>query len=113
MQRKKLRSTKGFHVAIGNRNSQAAEMVLTLGQTEGGPDNSHRGSDQWMYVVSGTGVAKVGRRKCKLEAGVVLLIERGEAHEIMNTGTTALRTVNFYVPPAYRPDGSPLPRGKS
>jgi hypothetical protein len=24
----------------------------------------------------------------------------------------ALRTLNFYAPPAYRKDGNPLPRGK-
>src|SRR5207245_1257788 len=25
------------------------------GETEGGPDSRHRGADQWLFVVSGTG----------------------------------------------------------
>jgi hypothetical protein len=37
---------------------------------------------------------------------------RGERHEIRNTGRVLLRTLNFYVPPAYRKDGEPLPRGR-
>lgn len=41
-----------------------------------------------------------------------LLVERGETHEVRNTGTTALKTVNVYVPPAYTPDGEELSRGK-
>ena len=36
------------------------------------------------------------------------LIERGETHEIRNTGKEPLRTVNFYVPPAYDAAGKKL-----
>jgi oxalate decarboxylase/phosphoglucose isomerase-like protein (cupin superfamily) len=43
----------------------------------------------------------------------LLLIERGEAHEIRNTGRRPLRMLNFYIPPAYRANGDPLPRGRS
>jgi hypothetical protein len=35
-----------------------------------------------------------------------------ERHEIRNTGRAPLRTLNFYVPPAYRKDGNELPRGR-
>lgn len=42
MQRKSLRFGKGFRVALGNRRSQAAEMVLPPGDSEGGPGNRHR-----------------------------------------------------------------------
>jgi oxalate decarboxylase/phosphoglucose isomerase-like protein (cupin superfamily) len=41
-----------------------------------------------------------------------VLIERGDTHEIRNTGRTPLRTLNFYVPPAYTSDGDELPVGK-
>src|SRR3712207_7744926 len=43
MRRKHLRFGQGFRVAAGNRRSQAAEMVLAPGDSEGGPDNRHRG----------------------------------------------------------------------
>ena len=59
MKRKSLRLGLGFRVVFGNRRSQAAEMVLPPGESEGGADNRHRGADQWLYVASGTGVAIV------------------------------------------------------
>ena len=112
MKRKHLRFGEGFRVAIGNRRSQAAEMVLPPGDCEGGPDNRHRGADQWLYVLAGTGAAIVNRKRYALRAGSLLLIERGDRHEIRNTGRTPLRTLNFYVPPAYTSDGDELPRGR-
>jgi len=112
MKRKHLRFGEGFRVSIGNRRSQAAEMVLPPGDCEGGPDNRHRGADQWLYVLSGTGAAIVNRKRYGLRAGSLLLIERGDLHEIRNTGRTPLRTLNFYVPPAYGADGEELPRGR-
>ena len=47
----------GFRLSVGNARSQAAVMVLPAGGKEGGPDNNHRGADQWLFVVEGTGTA--------------------------------------------------------
>jgi mannose-6-phosphate isomerase-like protein (cupin superfamily) len=113
MPRKHLRFGKGFAVAIMNPRAQAATMVLAPGDAEGGPSNRHRGSDQWLYVLSGRGRATMGSRRQTLRAGTLLLIERGTTHEIRKTGRTPLKTLNFYVPPAYTTSGDPLPRGKA
>ena len=107
----KLSLRKGFRVVRGNRRSQAAEMVIAPGDSEGDPRNRHRGADQWLFVIAGTGSALVKKKRYKLAAGSLLFIARGERHEIRNTGRSLLRTINFYVPPAYRQDGEPLPRG--
>jgi mannose-6-phosphate isomerase-like protein (cupin superfamily) len=108
----RLRFGKGFRVVRGNRASQAAEMVLAPGHSEGGADNRHREADQWLFVVAGSGAAIVGGRRHRLKAGSLLFIVRRERHEIKNTGRGLLRTINSYVPPAYRADGNPLPRGR-
>jgi len=68
VKKKNLRFAKGFRVALGNRRSQAAEMVLKPGKAEGSAHNRHAGADQWLYVLSGTGVATVNRRKHALRA---------------------------------------------
>jgi mannose-6-phosphate isomerase-like protein (cupin superfamily) len=109
---KSLRFGKGFRVAFGNARAQAAEMVIPPDDCEGGPDNRHRGADQWLFVVAGRGVAIVNDKRVALREGTLLLIERGTTHEIRNTGRSALKTVNIYVPPAYRSDGEELPRGR-
>jgi mannose-6-phosphate isomerase-like protein (cupin superfamily) len=113
MHHKQLRFGRGFHVLLGDAHSQAAQMVLAPGQAEGGPDNRHRGADQWLYVVGGVGKATVEGESISLRQGSLLLIQRGDAHEIRNTGKTALRTLNIYVPPAYSDEGEELPRGRS
>jgi mannose-6-phosphate isomerase-like protein (cupin superfamily) len=44
---------------LGDEHSQAAQMTLASGKAEGGSDNRHRGADQWLFVVAGTGEAVV------------------------------------------------------
>jgi mannose-6-phosphate isomerase-like protein (cupin superfamily) len=113
MGQKHLRFGKGFSVALSNERAQAATMVIEPGDCEGGPDNRHRGADQWLFVLSGRGTAIVGRRKHALSAGSLVLIERGTTHQVTNTGRTPLKTLNFYVPPAYTKAGNELLRGRS
>ena len=110
---KSLRFGKGFSVALGNKRAQVATMVIAPGDSEGGPDNRHRGADQWLFVLSGKGRATVGRRTHALHANSLLLIEKGSTHEIRNTGRAPLRALNVYVPPAYTKIGDELPRGRS
>ena len=88
-------------------------MTLGPGDSEGGPDNRHRGADQWLFVLSGTGLAIVNGRRVKLKTGSLVLIERGDRHEIRNTGRTPLKTLNVYVPPAYSKAGDELPAGRT
>jgi mannose-6-phosphate isomerase-like protein (cupin superfamily) len=112
MKQKHLRFGEGFRVAITTKHAQIAEMVIPPGDAEGGPDNRHGGADQWLYVVSGSGYARVNRRRVELRPGTLLLIERDDRHEIKNTGRTPLRTLNVYVPPAYSPTGKETARAK-
>ena len=112
MQRKTLRFGQGFNVVLGNRRSQAAQMVLTPGASEGGPTNRHAGADQWLLVVSGSGVATINKKRYPLRPMTLVLIEHGDRHEIRNNGTQLLKTLNFYVPPAYTAEGDELPPAK-
>lgn len=113
MEKETFNFKQDFRVGIGNERSQSAEMVLKPGDKTGGPDNRHKGADQWLYIVGGQGIATVKGTKHDLKPGTMLLIEKGDAHEIRNTGDSDLKTLNVYVPPAYKADGEPLPRGKS
>ncbi len=113
MKSKLLRFGAGFRVVLGNRRVQASQMVIQPGGAEGGPRNRHRGSDQWLFVVEGVGVATVAGRRHRLTRNSLLLIEHGKRHEVRNTGTTPLRTINFYSPPAYTRSGEELSAGKA
>ncbi len=113
MQKKTLQFGKGFKVVLGNQRVQAAQMVIAPGDSEGGPANRHRGADQWLFVVSGRGVAIVGGRRHPIAQHSLILIEHGERHEIRNTGKTPLKTLNLYSPPGYTRGGVELPAGRS
>jgi mannose-6-phosphate isomerase-like protein (cupin superfamily) len=102
----------GFRLSVGNVRSQGAVMVLPAGGREGGPDNNHRGADQWLFVVEGTGAAIINGHKTILKTGMMVLIEAGDRHEIRNTGRSLLKTVSVYVPPAYRDEETELSAGR-
>ncbi len=101
MKSKTCKLTGGFRIAFDHAGLQAAEMAIAPGEKEGGPDNRHHGADQWLFVISGTSLAIVEGYRRILRKGSLLLVERGERHEIRNTGRTLLKTINFYSPTAY------------
>jgi mannose-6-phosphate isomerase-like protein (cupin superfamily) len=112
MKHSRLRFARGFHVIFGNRRAQAAEMVIEPGGSEGDPTNRHRQADQWLYVVSGSGLALVNGKRIRLQSGMLLLIEHKDRHEIRNTGRSLLKTLNYYTPPAYTKAGEELPAAR-
>ena len=104
MKRAHLRFGKGFAVSIGNQRSQAAQMVIAGGESEGGADNRHGGADQWLFVVSGSGVATVGGRRYPLRARSLILIERGEIHEIPRNGADAPQDTQYLCSARLQPE---------
>lgn len=72
-----------------------------------------RGADQWLFILSGTGYARINGRKHALRPNLLILIEHGDEHQVTATGRTPLRTLTLYAPPAYRHDGTELPGGRS
>lgn len=65
MKRTQLTFQTGFRLGVGNDRSQCAVMVLARGGVEGDSENRHRGADQWLFVVSGTGAAKSTAARCR------------------------------------------------
>ena len=108
MEKHRLDEAEGFRVLGGTDRSQAAAMTLGAGESTGGPDNRHEASDQWLYVVSGSGDATVEGRRVPLAAGDLVLVAAGETHEIRAAEHEPLVTLNVYAPPEY---GTPFSRG--
>ena len=81
MKRKNLQFESGFRVILGivfpSRGDGAA--ARGCGRRSGKPPS---GTDQWLYVVSGTGTATVNGKRYRLGEGTLMLIEQGDEHEI-------------------------------
>lgn len=99
-----------FKPLIASRQVQAAMMVLAPGGSSSDqPENEHPAAEQWLFVVGGAATARIEGRSIKLKTGSLLLVEKGEKHQITNTGSAPLVTLNFYAPPAYTRDGEVKP----
>lgn len=103
-----------FTPLLKSRQVQAATMVLAPDESSSEEiADEHPASEQWLFVVSGTGRAKFrNRRSLSLKPGSLLLIEKNEPHQITNTGRVPLVTINFYAPPAYTSEGDVLQRAR-
>jgi len=66
------------------------------------------GPSSGLFVISGTGRARIENRSIPLRPNDLLLIEKGEKHQIINTGRKDLVTINFYIPLAYDKHNEPL-----
>ncbi|MDQ3339561.1 MAG: cupin domain-containing protein [Myxococcota bacterium] len=78
------------------------------GESDEDSANEHAWAEQWMYVVSGSGTARIGKRTIRLREGSLVLIEKREPHKIRAGKRSRLVTMNIYVPPAYDDHGEPL-----
>jgi mannose-6-phosphate isomerase-like protein (cupin superfamily) len=103
------RRREQFAVLVKTRNAQAATMTLAPGTTSNEDTaNEHAWAEQWLYVVSGRGTARIGKRTVQLREGSLLVIEKREPHVIRAGNRSRLVTFNVYVPPAYDDHGEPL-----
>jgi mannose-6-phosphate isomerase-like protein (cupin superfamily) len=95
-----------FKVIAEGSSSQAAMMTLKPGQSSSEqPENEHPKAEQWVCIISGIGIARTKSRAIRVKQGSLVLIEKGEPHQIKNTGKMPLVTLNFYSPPAYTTEG--------
>lgn len=102
---------RGFTVLHRTRSSQAAMMTLAPGgESSEASANEHAWAEQWLYVVSGTGRARIAGRSYGLRPGSLVLINKREPHVIKASPRSRLVTVNIYVPAAYTSAGQPLHR---
>jgi quercetin dioxygenase-like cupin family protein len=99
MKRTEVASERWFDTLVETDSAQAAVMTLDPGRATGGPDNYHAESDQWLYVVDGSGWAVVDGERVPLSAGDLVCIEAGERHEVGADEDEPLATLNLYVPP--------------
>jgi hypothetical protein len=54
-------------------------------------------------------VAIIENERVDLRMGALVLIGRGEKHEIRGTALEALQSLNVYVPPVYTAEGNEVP----
>lgn len=81
------------------RSCQLVLMSLKPGQDIG--EEVHA-LDQFFRCEQGTGKAVLDGNEYALENGTVVIVPAGARHNIINTGTDALKVYTLYAPPNHR-----------
>lgn len=63
----------------------------------------HRGIDQVLVVLDGTGKSVLDGREYPIGSGTAVLVPEGTEHNFVNTGEDPLRIITVYGPPDHRP----------
>jgi quercetin dioxygenase-like cupin family protein len=81
----------------------------------GTPDHAHPHSDEIFFVISGNGRIVVEGQASDVGPGDAIWIPRGLRHQLLNNGTTVLRTTWTFVPAgpesSLHPGGAPPASG--
>lgn len=77
---------------------QVALMSLKPGEDI--PREVHNG-DQVINILSGHGVAEIGKTRKLFRSGNMLVIPAGKSHYIKNTGREPLKLYTIYSPPEH------------
>lgn len=80
-------------------NVQLVLMAIPEGGEIGG--EVHKGHDQLLYFVAGTGVAKIGEVEAEVTDGDVSIVPSGAFHNFRNTGSGVLKLFTTYSPPEH------------
>jgi mannose-6-phosphate isomerase-like protein (cupin superfamily) len=81
-------------------------VLMTLGPGEDIGLETHAGTDQFIRVESGRGVAVLDGREHPLEDGSAVVIPAGTRHNVVNRSPSEpLRLYTVYTPPEH-PDGT-------
>lgn len=81
--------------------TQLVLMAIPEGGEIGG--EVHKGHDQLLYFVSGSGRARIGEAECDIAEGDVSIVPSGVFHNFRNTGSGTLKLFTTYSPPEHEP----------
>ena len=81
--------------------TQLVLMAIPEGGEIGG--EVHEGHDQLLYVVAGSGVARIGETETEIADGDVSIVPSGVFHNFRNTGSGMLKLFTTYSPPEHEP----------
>lgn len=76
-------------------------VLMSLGQFEDIGDETHT-VDQFFRIESGSGAAELKGHRTPVHAGSAVLVPAGTRHNIINTGSTALKLYTIYSPPQHK-----------
>ena len=82
--------------------TKQSQLVLMALNPKGEIGAEAHKSDQFFRVEEGSGEAVIDGVRTAIQAGFAIVIPGGAKHNIINTGTVALKLYTLYAPPNHR-----------
>ncbi len=86
-------------VVMTGEKTQVVLMSVPAGGEIGG--ETHKGHDQVLLFVEGSGKAQIGDEETQIQAGDLSFVPSGKFHNFVNTGSGPLKLVTTYSPPEH------------
>lgn len=84
---------------VSSRDTAGALCIFEFNGTAGGPRQSHRQQDEWIYVVEGEIVVELGQNESRhLSSGESVFIPRQVCHAWLSVGDVPAKIINLYQP---------------
>ena len=92
---------RNIKVIFGPDKNDVPELLFSLAIIPPGSSTDYHDHDriEMIYIVSGRGMAVAAGKETSIETDMVLLAEKGEMHQIKNTGAETLKLATVFVPP--------------
>lgn len=88
-----------LHPEITGTPQSASVLMVTLPPGTSTSLHNHVDSDEWEYVVSGSGVLEAGDKKdIPVEAFSMVLNPKGIMHEVKNTSAETMYLLRLHIP---------------
>ncbi|WP_213450529.1 cupin domain-containing protein [Rhizomonospora bruguierae] len=97
-----VRANENFRKVLATTgHTQLVVMTIPPGGEIG--EEVHRGIDQVLIAVSGSGASELDGDRQPFGPGDVVVVPAGTRHNFLNTGSEPLRIATVYGPPDHRP----------
>src|SRR5665647_3418774 len=88
-----LTSEDSFHA-----NNLSVCVIRVLPGETVRPAHSHPNSEEFIYIINGTGKVMIENEVANVEAGSAVLFEQGKVHMLKNTGDIEMKVICFFAP---------------
>lgn len=93
---KTIEDNTNFRLVLNTTEKDFQVVAMSLKPNENIGFEVHQDTSQMFYVVSGRGIAYIDGETVPINIGDIVIAERDESHDIINTGTKELKLLTIY-----------------
>lgn len=93
---KLVKENTNFRLVLNTTEKDFQIVAMCIKPNENIGLEVHRDTSQMFYVVDGMGIAYIEGKTIAINKGDIVVAERGESHDVINSGTKELKLLTLY-----------------